>query len=124
MNNENKTLLDKEIKMELESLESMDLGTDEYKVAVDGVTKLMDKSIEMTKLEINAKDKALENDFKQKQMKNEKRHQIIGYAMNAAGIIVPVVVTIWGTIVTLEFEKEGTVTTMPGKSFINRLFKK
>ena len=110
--------------MELESLESMDLGSDEYKVAVDGVTKLMDKSIEMTKLEINAKDKALENDFKQKQMKNEKRHQIIGYAMNAAGIIVPVVVTIWGTIVTLEFEKEGTVTTMPGKSFINRLFKK
>ena len=43
-------LLNDEIQAEIESLGAMELGSEPYKVAVDGVTKLIDRSIEIKKL--------------------------------------------------------------------------
>ena len=48
----------------------------------------------------------------------------VGYAVNVAGIVLPLLVTIWGTKVTLEFEQEGNVTTIMGKGFFNKLLPK
>ena len=40
-------LLKSELEEELEALGEAELGSDDYKVAVEGITKLMDRQIEM-----------------------------------------------------------------------------
>ena len=43
-------LLKSELEEELEALSGTELGSDDYKVAVEGITKLMDRQIEISKL--------------------------------------------------------------------------
>ena len=111
------TLLDKELKSEFEVLEELEAGTEEYIRVVDGVAKLMDRAIEIEKLN-------LEHDEKIEQAKEEKKDRLIKNIMTAAGIIVPTIVTIWGTKASFKFEQEGTVTTIMGRGFINKLLPK
>ena len=54
----------------------------------------------------------------------EKKDRKWKNGISVAGIVVPIVVTVWGTLKTLKFEETGTVTTNAGRSFMNRLFKK
>lgn len=127
MNNiENKLYV--EIDAEFETLAEMEAGSEEYKTTVDGLTKLMDRAIEMKKIEVDEKDKAecreIDMDFKLKQMAEDKKDRLIKNCMTGAGIIIPVVVTIWGTLKTLKFEETGTVTTIMGRGFINKLLPK
>lgn len=109
-----KTLLNDEIKAELEAMGDMETNSEEYTIMVDGLTKLIDKSIELEKLEMDKSNHKDKSSF-------DKTDKIINYAINIAGIVVPVIVTIWGVKVSFEFEKEGTVTTMMGRGFINKL---
>lgn len=126
-----KEALDGEISTELEVLESMETNSEDYKIMVEGLTKLIDRSMELEKIEISKaqeaekiKNEAEKMKFEAKQAKTNKIFQWIGYGISAAGIVIPVAVTIWGTKVTLNFEKEGTVTTMMGRGFINKLLPK
>lgn len=119
-----KTLLNEEIQMELEILKDLEMGTDEHKVSVDLITKLLDREIELNKLE-NEKTKRIEDiDFRKSQAKDENMDRLIRNGLTAAGIVIPTVVTIWGTLKTLKFEETGTVTTMMGRSFVNKLLPK
>ena len=117
-------LLREEIQEELEALKDMDKGTDEYKTTVDGVVKLTDRVIEFKKLDVECQKDANENDIKLKQMDEDKKDRLIKNCMTAASIGLPIALTIWGTYKTFEFEKEGTITTMMGRGFINKLFPK
>lgn len=126
-----KEALDGEISTELEVLESMETNSEDYKIMVEGLTKLIDRSMELEKIEISKaqeaekiKNEAEKIKFEAEQAKTNKIFQWIGYGISAAGILIPVAVTIWGTKVTLNFEKEGTVTTMMGRGFINKLLPK
>ena len=87
------TLLQEEIQNELGELKRISIGTDEYKATVDGVTKLMDRVIEIKKLNIDKDDKAvtreIETDIKSKQMEEERRDRVIKNCITVAGIIVP-----------------------------------
>lgn len=122
------TLLQEEIQNELGELKRISVGTDEYKTTVDGVTKLMDKVIEMKKLNIENIDKAetreFETDIRLKQMQEERKDRIIKNCIAVAGIIVPTLLTIWGTKKSIEFEKEGTFTTIMGRGFIQKMLPK
>ena len=62
-----------------------------------------------------------EQKLKLKQMEEDKKDRLIKNCMTAAGIVIPSVLTIWGTLKSLEFEKTGTVTTIMGRGFINKL---
>ena len=42
-------MLEEEIKDELKELRGMEVGSENYKVAVDGITKLYEKQIELKK---------------------------------------------------------------------------
>ena len=106
-----------EIGTEFEKLKGLELGSEEHKTAVDGLTKLMDRQIEMEKLSIDSQDKWT-------QMKNEKTDRIVKNCLTAGSIVLPLGVTIWGTIKSIEFEKEGTITTILGRAFINKLLHK
>ena len=122
------TQLHEEIVDELTTLSKMDVGTEEYRITVDGVAKLVDRAIEMEKLaqskEDQISDRLFERDLKLKQMREEKLDRYIRNGIAIAGIIIPVMVTIWGTKASFEFEKEGTVTTIMGRGFINKLLPK
>lgn len=121
-------LLNKEICEDLENLSDIDFGSDEYKAGIDGLTKLIDRDIELRRLEIERQEKIevrkAEDEFKTKQLRDNRIDKIIGYVVNVAGIVIPVVVTIWGTKVSLKFEEEGTITTTAGRNFFGKLFRK
>lgn len=123
-----KTLLVEEIQDELNDLSGLDLGSDKYKVTIDGLTKLIDRAIEMEKFETENEDKIKnrekDDDFKLKQMEEERTDRWVRNGIAIAGIIIPSIITVWGTVKSLNFEKEGTVTTIVGRGFINKLLPK
>lgn len=122
------TLLREEIQNEFEALNGIEKGTEPYKTTVDGLTKLMDRAIELEKIENDVQDKAesreIETKLKEKQMDEDLKDRFIKNCLTAAGIIIPSLITIWGTCKSLKFEEEGTVTTIMGRGFINKLLPK
>ena len=115
-----------EIDDEFEALSQIEVGRETYKTTVDGLTKLLDRAIEIDKIEEEKAERAAlqekEAEFKERQFQEEKRDRLIKNCLTAAGIVVPTVVTIWGTIVSMRFEKEDTITSTAGRSFFSRLF--
>ena len=69
------TLLKDEIVDEFSRLSKIEVGTDAYKTTVDGITKLMDRAIEINKFHEDCKTKEearkLENEMKQKQLEEQ-----------------------------------------------------
>lgn len=121
------TLLNDEISDELKRLGEVEVGTDQHKALVESVTKLMDKKIEIEKIERDAKARDQEHELESKkleQITNEKNDQIFKNAIAIAGIVVPSLLTVWGTFKTLKFEETGTVTTIMGRGFVNKLLPK
>ena len=122
------TLLYDEIDREFDKLSTMEPGSEEYKVAVDGIAKLMDRAIEIDKVDADVKDKAetrkVDQQLKERQLKDERVDRWIRNAIGVAGVLLPIGVTIWGTLVTLRFEETGAVTTNMGRGFIQRLLPK
>lgn len=121
-------LLKAEIQNEFEKLKEMEKGSDKYKVTVDGIAKLIDRAIEIDKLEADIQEKSEnrenENEFKWRQFQADKKDRLVKNGIAVAGIIIPVAVTVWGTLKSLKFEETGTVTTIMGRGFINKLLPK
>lgn len=122
------TLLHEEIQDGFDALSRMERGTEIHKTTVDEVAKLFDKAIEIEKIEIEAKDKAkareIEASLKRDQMEEDRKDRRFKNGIALGGIVLPLAVTIWGTFKTLKFEEEGTVTTIMGRGFINKLIPK
>lgn len=123
-----KNLLTEEIQAEIETLKGMELGSEPYKVAVDGITKLIDRSIDIEKYSAERKEKAEEKEleayWKERESAEEKKDRRIKDGIAIAGIVLPIIVTIWGTKASFKFEEEGTITTIMGRGFINKLLPK
>lgn len=122
------TMLHDEIRNEFEELKKLEVGSDGYRAAVDGISKLLDRAIEYDKLDAECNERSLnrgfEEDYKLQLAEDEKRDRRIKNGITIAGIVIPSLITIWGTIKSLNFEKEGTVTTIMGRGFINKLLPK
>ena len=123
-----KELLEAEVVDQLEGLRDLTLGTEEYKTTVDNIVKLTDRVIDIEKLESENDEKAasreIEKDFKLKQMDEDRKDRWVRNGITAASIVIPTVVTIWGTFKTLKFEETGTITTSMGRGFVNKLLPK
>lgn len=124
-------LLKKEIESEFEELSKIEVGSEQYKVAVDGLAKLMDRAIEIDKSENEKMNQINEFELKQdelelknKEFKDDKRDKLIRNIIAGAGIAIPSMITVWGTIKSIKFEQEGTITTIIGRGFINKLLPK
>lgn len=112
------TKLHMEIEAELDKLDGIEDKTgDEFKEVSDNVVKLMDRAIEMEKL-------GYEIEKFQAQMREDQKDRLIKNCIAAAGIVIPVGLTVWGTLVSMKFEETGTITTAIGRGFINRLLPK
>lgn len=122
------TLLHEEIQDGFDALSKMERGTETHKTTVDELAKLFDKAIEIEKIEVEAKerDKAreIEASLKRAQIEEDRKDRRAKNGIAIVGIVLPLAVTIWGTFKTLKFEEEGTVTTMMGRGFINKLIPK
>ena len=121
-------LLDEEIQVEFEKLSKLEVGSESYKATVDGLSKLVDRAVEIDKTEMENATKIeaqnIENDLKALQIKEDNRDRWVRNGIAIAGIIVPSVLTVWGTLKSFKFEETGTVTTILGRGFINRLLPK
>ena len=126
-----KELLTEEIERQLGSLDEIALCSEENTTAIDSVTKLLDRLNEMEKTELESLDKIksreiekLEHELKMKQAEEERRDHVVKNTLTAVSVIGGFAVTIWGTLKSIEFEKEGTITTIMGRGFINKLLPK
>lgn len=123
-----KTLLNEEIENEFKLLGKMQPGTEEYKTTVDGLVKLVDRAIEIDKVNNESREKVESQEFDEQfrltQAGYENKDRLIKNCIAVAGIVIPSVITIWGTVKSIEFEKEGTITTIMGRGFINKLLPK
>ena len=121
-------LLDEEIQVEFEKLSKLEVGSESYKAAVDGLTKLVDRAVEIDKTEMENATKIeaqnIENDLKALQIKEDNLDRWVRNGIAIAGIIVPSVLTVWGTLKSFKFEETGTVTTILGRGFINKFLPK
>ena len=122
------TLLHEEIQDGFDALSRMERGTETHKTTVDEVAKLFDKAIEIEKLEMEAKEREkareIEASLKRAQMEEDRKDRRAKNGIAIGGIVLPLAVTIWGTFKTFRFEETGTVTTMMGRGFINKLIPK
>lgn len=119
-----------EFEKEVKELSRMQVGTDEYKVAVDGVTRLADRVIELEKLESDKNAKEFENiarmeeqELKREQLKSEKKDRAVKNVITVGGAVLSVAVYALAFIASTNFEREGTFTTEGGKNSIRQLLK-
>ena len=121
-------LLDDVIVNELKNLKDTKGETDEYKATVECVTKLMDRSIEIKKVTFDQTNKlnrqVFDDKAEVKQDEEDRKDRLIKNCISVAGIVIPALITIWGTLKSLKFEQDGTVTSMAGRAFVSRLFPK
>lgn len=131
MNNDIKDLLDKEIQRELDDLDEVQVGSEEYKSTVEGISKLIDRRNEMDKIDLEERKYYLSERIETNRINREKslnehneKDRLIQNLISVGSILIPVFVTVWGTYKTLKFEETGTVTTIMGRGFINKLLPK
>ena len=120
--------LDLAIGEDLKYLKGLTPGTDEYDKAVKSIGELVGHAVKLEESNINAKiqleKQKAENELKEKEMEEERKDRLIKNCIAAAGVVLPMCVTVWGTLKSFEFEREGTITTIMGRGFINKLLPK
>ena len=119
------TLLHEEIEAEFKELNKLEVGSDAYRIAVEGMSKLMDKAIEIDKLNIEQTEKENaredENYFRLEEMKMNKKDQMIKNGLTFFGVLTPAIITIWGAKKAWKFEETGTIVSQTGRSFMSKL---
>ena len=120
-----KTLVNDEITSEIEEPSRIEVGTEEHTAAGHAVTMLMDKSIELEKLQnekLEKKDaRETEYDLKMAEMQHDRIDRIVKNTLTGLATAGGLGVAIWGTLMSLKFEEKGVVTTISGRSFIQSL---
>lgn len=122
-----KRLLVEEFENELKELEKTELGTEQHKVMVDSVTKLADRIIEIDKHEQEAYDRETarinESSFKAMQLTDEKRDRWIKNGLTAVSTVGGLGLAFAAFVMSMNFEKEGTLTTEGGRTALRHLLK-
>lgn len=122
-----KRILIEEFEKELGELGRLEVGTDKYKNTVDGVTKMADRIIEIEKNEQELSNREIarddENEFKAAQIADEKRDRLIKNVLTGLNVIGGFGLAAWAFVASMNFEKEGTLTTEGGRSALRQLLR-
>lgn len=123
-----KELLEEEIASELDNLKPLIVGSEEHEIAVDTVLKLIDRAVELEKIEADGENKTAQReadlDVKYDQMHEDRKGRRTRTVIDILGLIIPTAVTVWGTMASFKFEKTDNITTIMGRGFINNLLPK
>lgn len=113
------TKLHVEIDERFDDIAKLDPSTKEYSAAVDSLTRLMDRAIEIEKFEASETQN-------EKQMKEDRKSRLVKNCIDVGSVVLPLAVTIWGAKASFRFEEEGTITTTIGRKFMDKIisFKK
>ncbi len=120
-----KELLEEAIYKRIDEFNDLEVGTEEFKSEADVLAKLTDRVIEIEKVRVDyqerVNDRENEIELKQLEMDDERKDRFIKNCLTGASIVTGVGLTVWGTLKSLKFEEDGTVTTIVGRGFINKL---
>ena len=123
-----KEKIEEELANDIDVVAKMKLGSDEYKVTVDGVAKLADRLIEIEKMNqerdknINAQE--YEHNANVARLKHEKRDSIIKNCLTGASIVGGLGVTVWAYLSAMRYEDKGLIpTTEGGRAALKQLLK-
>lgn len=110
--------LSTEFSSQLKEVNKMEVGTEEYKIAMDGITKMVDRIIELDKIEAenNFKYESFdkENEFKRIQMRRDFRDKMIKNVIDGTKVIGGFGLTAWAFVASINFEKEGHLFSTEG----------
>ena len=127
MNTKFNRLLNEEVECQIEEVHKISLGTDESKIAIDGVTKLADRSIELEKLRIQEEDLAekrnMDYELRSEQIKKEHLRGMIDIGTKVLIGLGGLALSVWGTIYTTNFERDDNYTTSASRGWVSSLFK-
>lgn len=112
-----KTQLDKEIKRLFDKLADLDPKDKEYADVEGDLTQLMDRRLEIEKLESTEAQT-------EKQLIEDRKTRLFKNLIDIGAIVLPLAVTIWGARASFKFEEEGTITTSIGRKFMDKLISK
>lgn len=91
--------------------------------------KLKEQELELKGKELDIKSEELETkridaELKKKQIRDERIDKIVKNVLTGVSIVSGCALTVWGTKKSFEFENTGTITTIMGRGFINKLLHK
>ena len=123
-----KNNLIEEFEDEMKGLRTLQLGSEEYKATIDGVTKLEDRiiAIENHAQEASVKECARldEEELKAAQLADDRIDKWVRNGIEFIKVGGGFALAAWAFVASMNFEKEGTVTTIMGRGFINKLLPK
>lgn len=106
----------------VQKLDELNVGSDEYEKTLGQLTKLVDRIIELEKVEFEELDREEEKALKSKEMKLELIDRCVKHGLTAVSILGGIALTVWGAKASWRFEETGTITSTAGRKFINNLF--
>ena len=110
------TLLRDRVEKDIDGLENLELGSKEHSAAVEDVTKLADRVIEIMKC-------ATSEEQNEKQTRKEMIIQSIKIALDGTIKAAEIAFLIWGIKNSFKFEESGTITSQTGKKIVDRFFR-
>ena len=109
-----KDVLINEFVEEIEQLRAMEVGSEQHKITLDGVTKLADRLIEIEKFETDYEEKT-------KQKEDEKRDRYFKYGISIGTTVLSTVVYGLAFVASTNFERFGSFTTKGGQGSVREL---
>ena len=119
-----KDMVQEEIVDKLEALRDLEVGSEEHQKGTTDVDKLMKHLVDIEKIELEAMKAKEDIQLRQVSCMVDRKDKKIKNIISVAGIIVPLGVTVWGTLKTLKFETTNTVTSLIGRGFIQKFIPK
>ena len=111
-----KIKLEEELDDELMELKKLEVGSDKYKVAVDGVSKLSDRIITIQSneaAEVERREAAAKTaELQEKQLRIDKKDRMVKNLITVGTFVGSVAVYGVAYLLSMGFEKEGVFPTM------------
>lgn len=119
-----KNLLVEEVESQMTQLHNMEVGSEKYKVAVNGISELVNKINEIEKLEVEELDKvekrANDFDIRWREIEDEKKDRLVKNVLTGVSVGGGLALAVWGTCVSMKFEKEDSFTSTLGRGWVNK----
>lgn len=122
------TKLREELDREFDSLKASEVGSEEHKATADTMTRLMDRAIELKKIEVDARnqERAQENEraLRLVQMRDERNDKLLRNILMGVGSVGGLA-TIWLlSAAAFTYEEKGTISSLIGKKVLGMLVPK
>ena len=122
-----RSILVEEFETEMKELKKMEVGSDQYKIAVEGITKIVDRinEIDNKDNELTLRDTIQMNEHisREHQIKAEKRSRDITVWTTVGIASAQLIAAGLAFVASVNFEREGTFTTEGGRSALRQLLK-